>query len=83
MKRFTEVNTLLMNANNREGLVTLFEVINAIYMTLKKLEQVETVFQAAYMGAVKDIENRFFNLGSKFCCRFIFCGILNVGHTNT
>ena len=81
LKRFTEVNTLLMNADNQEGLVTVFEVINAIYLTLKKLEQVESVFQTAYMGAVKDIENRFFNLGSKFCCRLIFCGILNVEHS--
>ena len=81
LKRFTEVNTLLMNADNREGLVTVFEVINAIYLTLKKLEQVESVFHDAYIGAVNDIENRFFDLGSKFCCRLIFCGILNVEHS--
>lgn len=81
LKRFTEVNTLLMNADNREGLATVFEVINAIYMALKELEQVKGAFQHAYKSAAKDIENRFFNLSSRFCCRLIFSGILNVEHS--
>ena len=71
LRRFEEVNTFLMDADNQEGLASVFQAINAIYMTLKGVAEKEGACQAAYIRAVKQIEERFFNLSSKFCCRLI------------
>lgn len=80
LRRFEEVNTFLMDADNQEGLATVFQAINAIYMTLKGVAEKEGACQAAYIRAVKQIGERFFNLSSKFCCRLIFAAILDVQH---
>ena len=78
--RFHEANQLLIDADNREGLATVFETVNAVYQMLKAKLQQEWAFDKAIRGAVRDIEERFFCLEAKSSCRVLFAGVLNVQH---
>ena len=79
--RFREVTQMLMSADNREGLATVFEAINAIYMVLRSDAEKEGPFQDAIVQARDEIAGRFFRMESKFCCRLLFTGILNLAHS--
>ena len=79
MARFDEANRLLMAADQEEGLATVFEVVNAMYCILRG--KVDGMFASACQLAADEIQQRFFNLESKACCKLIFAGILNVRHS--
>ena len=81
LSRFQEANVMLMGADRAEGLATVYEVINAMYMVLESASHKESPFQNACAIALREIECRFFNRESRFCCRLLFAGILNVAHT--
>ena len=78
--RFQEVNEKLMNADNVEGLATVYECINAIYMVLSEFSNKDWAFSHACATAQHEIEWRFFRIESKFCCRLLFAAVLNVAH---
>lgn len=80
LARFQDLNLMLMSADKAEGWATVYEGVNAIYMVLEPFEQEEGPFQHACTLARREIEWRFFRLESKFCCRLLFTGILNVAH---
>lgn len=79
--RFREVTQMLMDADSIEGLATVFEAINAIYMLLCADSKRVGPFQSAICQARDEIIHRFFRLESIFCCRLLFTGILNVAHS--
>ena len=78
--RFSEANQVLMTADRCEGLATVFEVVNAMYLMLLE-KQDDGPFASATQTACREIENRFFCEGSKSSCRVLFAGILNVQHS--
>ena len=80
LARFREVTDLLMDADNREGLATVFEAVNAIYMMIKSKNRENSPFKEALELVACEIANRFFWQRSKFCCRVLFAGVLNVAH---
>ena len=79
--RFEELNLMLMAADNAEGLATVYEGINGIYTVLEPFELNPGLFQHACTMARREIEWRFFRCESRFCCRLLFAGVLNVAHT--
>ena len=79
MARFEEANKMLMKADQEEGLATVFEVVNAMYCILRR--KTDGLFADACQLAANEIQQRFFNLESKACCKLIFAGILNVRHS--
>ena len=81
LQRFVEVNSSLEAADAKEGLATVFEMVNTIALVLTSKCEREGPFLKAYQKAVEEINQRFFNLRSKFCCRVIFAGVLNVAHS--
>ena len=81
LERFTEVNDILIQADHNEGLASVFETVSAIYLILHNLAHQESDFQSIYQACATEIKDRFFNLQSKFCCRLIFSGLLNVKHS--
>ena len=81
LDRFQELNLMLMSADTAEGLATVYEGVDAIYRVLEPFEYAEGPFQQACTMARREIEWRFFRLDSKFCCRLLFAGVLNVAHT--
>ena len=78
--RFLEVTDLLMDADNREGLATVFETMNAVYMMVTSNNREDSPLKEALDQMACEIRNRFFWGGSKFCCRVLFAGVLNVAH---
>ena len=80
-RRFVEVNDLLEAADAQEGLATVFQAVNAIGSILSRKTEKESQFHVAYQRAVEEINQRFFNRKSKFSCRIIFAGILDVAHS--
>ena len=80
--RFGEVNELLMSADKVDGLATVYEAINAIYMVLRQFSDEKWPFYEACQLAKREIELRFFRRESKFCCRLLFSGVLNVAHSS-
>ena len=78
--RFAEANQMLIEADEREGLATVFETVNAIYLMLLAKQVQAGSFDGAINGAIQDIELRFFFNGAKSSCRVMFAGILNVKH---
>ena len=81
LERFVDVNGILTQADYNQGLVSVFEALNAIYMILQDLAQNEGDFQSAYVSCRDEVQQRFFNTRSKFCCRLLFSGLLNVQHS--
>ena len=79
MARFEEANKMLMKADQEEGLATVFEVVNAMYCILRR--KTDGLFADACQLAANEIQQRFFNLESKACCKLIFAGVLNVRHS--
>ena len=79
MDRFLEANNMLMDADNHEGLASVFEIVNAMYYVLK--QRTDGTFAAACQSAAMEIQGRFFNIESKSCCRLMFAGVLNVRHS--
>lgn len=80
LDRFQDLNLMLLSADKAEGLATVYEGVDAIYRVLEPFEQEEGPFQHACAMARREIEWRFFRLESKFCCRLLFAGVLNVAH---
>ena len=78
--RFSEANELLMEADRRDGLATVFEVVNAVYLMLIEKAGDETL-AVPIQKACREIEDRFFCRNSKSSCRLLFAGILNVHHS--
>ena len=58
--RFREVTDLLMDADNKEGLATVFEAMNAIYMMITSKERENSPFKQALDQMACEIRNRFF-----------------------
>lgn len=79
--RFAEANQLLIDADQKEGLATVFETVNAVYLMLQGKIGEPWDFDVAVRGAVVDIEARFFSHRAKSCCRILFAGILNIQHS--
>lgn len=79
LERFNEANNMLMQADKNEGLASVFEIVNAMYYVLKGKQDGE--FGEACARAAAEIEERFFNLRSRSCCRLILAGVLNVRHS--
>ena len=80
LTRFAEANDLLSKADQMEGLATVFEVISAVYQIICEDCKKEWEFTNAVYLAKLEVESRFFNEGSKFCCRLMLSGILDVRH---
>ena len=78
--RFAEANQMLIKADQLEGLATVFEAVNAIYLMLLGKRGRSGCFDEAINGAIQDIEARFFCDRAKSSCRVMFAGILNVKH---
>ena len=81
LERFTEVNDILIHADQNEGLASVFEAVSEIYLILHNLSRQESDFQGIYHACATEIHERFFNTQSKFCCRLIWSGLLNVKHS--
>lgn len=81
LERFVDVNGILTQADHNQGLVSVFEALNAIYVILQDLAQNEGDFQSAYVSCRDEVQQRFFNTRSKFCYRPLFSGLLNVQHS--
>ena len=58
--RFAEANQMLIKADQLEGLATVFEAVNAIYLMLLGKRGRSGCFDEAINGAIQDIEARFF-----------------------
>ena len=80
LRLMSETNELLSQADNREGLATVFEALNAMYLVLLEKAGEEGPIQPACRQAVSEMETRFFRLDSRYCCRILYAGILNVVH---
>ena len=81
LRRFAEASDALSKADQAEGLATVFELINAIYLVLCREAERECEFSHAIQQAKLEVEARFFNPESKFCCRLMFAGFLDVCHS--
>lgn len=81
LQRFSEANDLLLQADQNDGLASVYEAINAVYLVICHLCDREWDFSHAVAMAKLEVEVRFFNIDSKFCCRVMFAGLLNVRHT--
>lgn len=79
-ERFAEANDLLSKADQMEGLATVFEVISTVYQIICEDCKKEWEFTVAVRRAKSEVEARFFNERSKFCCRLMLAGILDVRH---
>ena len=79
--RFREANQMLIEADKREGLATVFETANAVYRMLQGKLGLDWAFDRAIRGAVSDIEARFFDVTAKSSCPVLFAGVLNVQHS--
>ena len=81
LERFQEASSMIMNADNVDGLATVYEIVHAMYQVLNVRAERDWPFQDACRLAVREIEWRFFNIESRFCCRLLFAGVLNVAHS--
>ena len=81
LDRFQEANAMIMNADNVDGLATVYEVVHAMYQVLSNAIEQNSPFREACRLAGQEIEFRFFNLRTPFCCRLLFAGVLNVAHS--
>lgn len=81
LRRFAEASEELSKADQADGLATVFGLINAIYLVLCHVSDREWEFAHAVKQAKLEIEARFFNPESKFCCRLMFAGFLDVCHS--
>ena len=80
LRLLKETNDLLSTSDSRDGLASVFEVINTIYLALIDKVKAGGVLESACRNAITEIEWRFFCLDSKYCCRILFAGYLNVAH---
>ena len=81
LRRFAEASDELSKADHAEGLATVFQLINAIYLVLCHAAEREWEFAPAVQQAQAEVEARFFNPESKFGCRLMFAGFLDVCHS--
>lgn len=80
LRLFAETNDILSRADHQEGLATVFDAVNAIYMVLCRKAEEGGALGEVCRDAATNIEERFFCLDSKYCCRILFAGILNAAH---
>ena len=80
MRLLKETNDMLSLADERDGLATAFDIINAIYLALIEKAKCNGILQHACSEAAAEIELRFFRFESRYCSRIMLAGFLNVAH---
>ena len=80
LRLFSEASDILSQADHREGLATVFDAVNTIYIVLCGKAEEGGMLSGVCHDVARNIEERFFCLDSRYCCRILFASILNAAH---
>ena len=75
LRIFSEASDILSQADHREGLATVFDAVNTIYIVLCGKAEQGGMLSGVCQNVARNIEERFFCLDSKYCCRILFAKV--------